>query len=108
MASAFDPYSEWLHIPKEGFHPDRYRLLGLNLFEGDPGAIERAASERISRIENMRSGQHAAAATKLINELQNAKACLLDSTKKQTYDAMLRQQLATRGPATTPSAAPPS
>jgi hypothetical protein len=96
MASAFDPYSEWLGIARQGLHPDRYCLLGLRAFEDNPDAISRAATAQIGRVQLHLQGTQAAAARRLLEELETARSCLLDPTRKQTYDAMLRQQLATR------------
>ncbi|MGE0606193.1 MAG: hypothetical protein AB7O62_03630 [Pirellulales bacterium] len=97
MATSFDPYAEWLNIPKQKVHPDRYRLLNLPAFEGDPAVIEQAAAAQVRHVSQHQQGPQADAANRLIEELQNAKVCLLDASKKALYDAALRQQLAARG-----------
>ena len=43
MSERFDPYYTWLGIPPPQQPPHHYRLLGVELFEGSPDVIERAA-----------------------------------------------------------------
>jgi hypothetical protein len=94
--SSFDPYQEWLGISPDGFHPDRYRLLGLPQFECDASAIARAADARLAHVRKFVGGEHATAAKKLVEELESARMSLLDATKKAIYDNLLKQQLASR------------
>jgi hypothetical protein len=96
MASTFDPYSQWLGIVSDGFHPDRYRLLGLPAFESDQAKIAAAADAQLKHVRQFTSGPDAAAARKLVEELETARMCLLDGMKKTIYDNLLKQQLATR------------
>ena len=47
MAKVFDPYHVWLGIPSHEQSANRYRLLGITLFESDSDVIENAAEQRM-------------------------------------------------------------
>lgn len=106
MRNSFDPYSEWLGIDSQGLHPDRYQLLGLQRFETDLGAISAGAKRQVAAMRPHENGPQAALAKKVLEELETARACLSDPGKKQTYDSLLRQQMAARA-AQAPVAPPP-
>jgi serine/threonine protein kinase len=104
----FNAYHRWLGIASEELPPSHYRLLGVPLFENDPGVIEHAADQRMAHLRTLQTGQHAAASQKLLNEVATARVCLLNPQKKAAYDAMLREQLAAQSAPTTPTPpAPP-
>lgn len=86
----FDPYRKWLGIPQKDQPPHHYRLLGLELFESDADLIEGAADKQMSHVRQYQSGQHAAEAAKLLNELATARLCLLKPSTKKAYDAKLK------------------
>jgi len=90
MAEAFDPYSEWLGIVGTERPPNHYRLLGLEPFESDVEAIGRAAVAAMAKVRRIRSGPHLADWSRILDEMAAAKACLLDPSKKEAYDAALR------------------
>ncbi len=90
----FDPYRRWLGIPPKDQPPNHYRLLGLELFENDLDLIEGAADKQMGFVRQYQSGEHATHAAKLLNELANARLCLLKPATKTAYDAKLRQELA--------------
>ena len=106
MDSSFNPYLKWLGIPLKDQPPHHYRLLGVELFEGDAEVIERAADRQMTYIRSLQTGEHAAAAQNLLNEFAAAKICLLNSQTKQQYDASLRkttQEVALRSPLAQPA-----
>jgi formylglycine-generating enzyme required for sulfatase activity len=94
MAKAFDPYHVWLGIPPEEQPPNHYRLLGINLFEGDPEVIDNAADRQMVHLRSFQLSKYADLSQTLLNEVAAAKVCLLRPEKKAAYDQQLRQQLA--------------
>lgn len=99
--SIFDPYHQWLSIPRAEQPANYYRLLGVSLFESDPDVIESAAQRQITHIRSYALGQHAELSQSILNELANARATLLDPSAKVKYDASLNAQQ--RQPAVIPS-----
>src|SRR5262245_52553779 len=69
MSLTFNPYHKWLGIPLEDQPPNHYRLLGITLFEADNDVIEAAAERQIAHVQRFKSGEHAALARDLLNEL---------------------------------------
>ena len=90
----FDPYYKWLGILPKDQPPHHYRLLGVELFEGDLDVIEGAADRQMGFVRQYQSGEHATHAAKILNELAIARLCLLKPATKTAYDAKLRQALA--------------
>ncbi|HUT89097.1 MAG TPA: hypothetical protein VMY37_06360 [Thermoguttaceae bacterium] len=92
MEEAFNPYRDWLGI--EGGRPpgNHYELLGIDLFEGDPGVIAQAADVLTARIRGIRPGPHLAEWQRLIDAVAGARTCLLDPAAKAAYDASLQAQ----------------
>ncbi len=90
----FDPYRKWLGIPVKDQPPNHYRLLGLELYESDLDVIEGAADRLMSFVRQYQSGEQAAEAAKLLNELSIARLCLMKPATKAAYDKQLGQQLA--------------
>ena len=93
MAETFDPYRRWLGIPPKELPPNHYRLLGIELFEERLEVIREAADRRTAYLEKQQTGKHAELAERLIDQVAAAKACLLNSQQKTTYDALLEYQL---------------
>jgi len=93
MAEKFDPYHQWLGIPPEEQPPNHYRLLGVEPFEEDLDVIESGADEREGHLLAFQFSAHAEASKRLIEEIDAAKACLLNPKKKAGYDKGLRQIL---------------
>jgi tetratricopeptide (TPR) repeat protein len=89
MSNAFDPYRRWLGIPPEDQPADHYRLLGLDLFEDDAKTISLAADQRIAYLETFLYADHGDLAEQLLNEVLQARTCLLDPAAKTDYDALL-------------------
>lgn len=93
MAAHFDPYHKWLGISPKDQPPNHYRLLGIELFEGDPDVIDSAADQRMAHVRTFQAGQNSADSQRLLNELSAARICLLDALKKTPYDDALRCKL---------------
>ncbi len=102
VAGAFDPYYRWLGIPPKDQPPNHYRLLSLEQFEANPGVIEAAADRQMGHLRTYQAGPHSDLSQKLLNEVASAKVCLLNPAKKAEYNAQLREQLPTTGPAIPP------
>ncbi len=108
----FDPYHKWLGIPPKDQPPNHYRLLAIDLFESDRDVIDHAADRQMTHVRSFQTGAHAQWSQRLLNEIANARVCLLDPQKKQQYDTELKR--ATRSQAepkaslpAQPPAAPP-
>ncbi len=104
MAEDFDPYYLWLAIPPSEQPANHYRLLGVPLFEENPGVIESAADRQMAHLRSVQAGKHSALSQRLLNEVAAAKVCLLRAPQKARYDQALRLKLQ---PAAPPAAAPP-
>lgn len=90
MADEFDPYKAWLNFENKTASTTYYALLGLQEFESDKDRITSAADKLVRQVRSHRPGAHVAEWSKLIDELQEVKACLLDDRKKAAYDEDLR------------------
>jgi hypothetical protein len=88
----FDPYHKWFGIAKEEQPPTFYRLLGVNNNEQDHEVIEEAAIKQTSHLRTYQLGPHAAECTRLLNEIAQARATLLDPAKRRAYDARLAEE----------------
>jgi hypothetical protein len=91
MTHPFDPYHQWLGIRDPQRPPNLYRLLGIDLFEGDPDVIETAADRQMAHLRTFQNGPHATLSQQLLNEVSAAKVRLLDEAKKARYDQQLRR-----------------
>ena len=94
----FDPYRKWLGITAKDQPPNHYRLLGLELFESDLDVVEGAADKQMGHVRQYQSGEHAADAARILNELAIARLCLLKPATKVAYDEKLRKQTAAAEP----------
>ena len=103
MSNEFNPYHKWLGIPLKDQPADHYRLLGVVRFESDPDVITGASDQRVHFLRTLQNGDRGKMVDKLLNEIANAKVCLLNKEKKAAYDQKLRAQ---RG-CDVPSAAAP-
>ncbi|HJT36368.1 MAG TPA: hypothetical protein VJ783_30375, partial [Pirellulales bacterium] len=92
MPEAFDPYRKWLGIPPKDQPPNHYRLLAIEVFEDDPDVIEAAADARMAHVRTYQTGQNSAVSQRILNELSQAKLCLLDPAQKSAYDVQLRSR----------------
>jgi hypothetical protein len=87
--STFNPYREWLGLDSHLDHPNHYELLGLRLDEADPQLIAFSADKAVAQVRSQRPGIHAAEWSRLLDEIQTAKLCLLDAQKRLQYDQQL-------------------
>ncbi len=90
MADDFDPYYTWLGIPPKDQPPNHYRLLGVELCEGNLDVIENAADRQMAHVRLFQNGPQGDRSQKLLNEITSAKLCLLNAGKKADYDQQLR------------------
>ena len=67
-----------------------YDVLGLAPFECDVTVIEAKARERMREIRKYQVGPYAAEATRSLDLLAAARACLLNPQLKRDYDEQLR------------------
>ncbi|QDU25914.1 hypothetical protein ETAA8_09860 [Anatilimnocola aggregata] len=91
MADPFNPYAEWLELPRDLAEPNHYQLLGLEAFESDPARIAKAAETAMNKVRSFRPGANARAWSKLLDELLLAKGKLLDGDRKREYDEELKE-----------------
>src|SRR6476646_11355576 len=90
MSEEFDPYKAWLDIENKTASTTYYKLLGLPEFESDKDRITAAADKAIRKIRSHKPGEHLSEWQKIIDELQEIKALLLDDHKKDAYAADIR------------------
>ncbi|MCH7725679.1 MAG: PD40 domain-containing protein [Planctomycetes bacterium] len=93
MTAEFDPYYTWLGIPPLEQPPDHYRLLGLQQFEDNDDAISNACDARMAFIRTFQTGKHTAESQELLNEVSEARICLLKPEKKRAYDEQLQKKV---------------
>ena len=86
----FDPYHKWLGIPPDQQPVSHYRLLGIEEFEFDADVIEIAAERQTLLLRTFQTGPNAELAERLLNEVSEARVCLLDGKSKARYDTQLK------------------
>lgn len=96
--SGFDAYHKWLGIPAAEQPPNHYRLLGISLFEKDRDVLIAALDQRQRFLMQKANGPHGAFAEPLLENLQQARLCLLNRLTKAQYDSGLRQLLEGQAP----------
>ena len=89
MLETFNYYHKWLGISPKHQPPNYYRLLGIEVLEGDSEVISYAADQRMAHIKSLAIGPHAGLAQKVLNEISSAKICLLNPVEKAKYDRSL-------------------
>ncbi len=92
MTEPFDPYRIWLGIPADQQPPNHYQLLGVVEFEADPDVLENAADRQMAHIRTFQSGTHSEDSQRILNEITQAKLCLLKPDSRAAYEAKLRSQ----------------
>jgi hypothetical protein len=95
----FDPYEEWLGIPKARRPITFYQLLDIDPDERDAQVIAEAAESRSVIVSANRDGPHAQACERILNEIEKALATLLNATTRKEYDARLRKLAGRKEPA---------
>ncbi len=86
----FDPYLNWLEIPREQRPPNHYQLLGVSDTEANPDVIRASYRRRYAHVRNYELSEQGDEATRILGELSQAVSCLTDETTKQEYDRQLR------------------
>jgi hypothetical protein len=89
----FDPYHIWLGIPETERPISKYRLLGITDFENNRGVISAAAERQTIYLRTLQAGEHEVLVAQLLNEVSQARVCLLDGKSKSRYDTQLRSDL---------------
>jgi hypothetical protein len=89
MAQALDVYREWLGITEKARPLNFYQLLRLKLFEDDPAKIRAHYQKMNAHVRKYTTGEHAEAASQLLDELAKAMLCLTDAQRKREYDISL-------------------
>lgn len=107
MSDQFDPYHKWLGIAPKDQPPHYYRLLGIDPFEDDREVIDSAANRVMTYLKELATGDDAAHSQRIMNEVMQARLCLLNARKKAAYDNELREKLSTNQPPP-PRLTPPS
>ncbi len=82
----FDPYHKWLGIPKDARPPTHYQLLGIAPDEADAEVIKEAALRQTSHVRVFQTGPHAELCTRVLNEIAQARAVLLNPKLRHEYD----------------------
>lgn len=90
--SDFNAFHQWLGIPPEEQPPHFYRLLGVSLFEKDRAVIVAALDQRQLFLQKKLAGPQGDLAKPLLEQLQQARLCLLNRLTKAQYDKLLRER----------------
>jgi hypothetical protein len=85
----FNPYRDWLDIPSEQQPPTHYQLLGVAPNEADLEAIKEAALLQTTRVRMYQTGPQAEVCTRVLNEIAQARAILVNPKTRHEYDARL-------------------
>ena len=85
----FDPYHEWLAIPKDQRPPTHFQILGVSPSEQNPKVIEMAAVRQSAFIRTLQAGSNGEHASKILTEIADARATLADPVRRKQYEAEL-------------------
>jgi hypothetical protein len=83
----FDPYSQWMSIPKGPRPPNHYKLLGIGADERNAAVIKEAALRLTEQVRVYQAGPQGELCTRLLNEIAQARAVLLNPKLREEYDA---------------------
>ena len=86
---SFDPYHVWLGIPPSSRPVTYYLLLGIAPGEQNVKVIESAALRQSGFIRSFQRGEHGESASRLLLEIAEARAVLLDPRRRRDYDNSL-------------------
>ncbi|MCG8584501.1 MAG: hypothetical protein MI757_07310 [Pirellulales bacterium] len=91
MADVFDPYREWLGLnyASREYPLNHYQILDLDRRDVDVETVQHAADEMLARVRSQRPGDRAADWSRLLDEIETARDCLIDTANKAAYDAQL-------------------
>ncbi|QDV66464.1 FHA domain protein [Rosistilla carotiformis] len=87
--SDFDVYHQWLGIPPEQQPPTLYQLLGVARFEQDLEVIRSAAERQSLHVRRRARGEFTDIGQDLLNEIAEAKLCLINPARREAYDLTL-------------------
>src|SRR5438477_391608 len=104
----FDPYHLWLGIPEGQRPPTHYQLLGIAPTEANAEVIKEAALRQTSHVRNYQTGPHAEDCTRLLNEIGQARAVLLNPEARQAYDATVASPPKPRDESANPAGSTPA
>lgn len=93
----FDPYLQWMCIPKGPRPPTHYQLLGIAPDERDAEVIKEAALRQTTQVRVYQTGPQGTLCTRLLNEIAEARAVLLNPHMRDEYDAQRMEPQATPG-----------
>jgi len=82
MADQSDPYHKWLGIAPKDQPPHHYRLLGIDPFEDDREVIDSAANRVMTYLKELAIGDDAGHSQRIMNEVMQARLCLLNAERK--------------------------
>ena len=85
----YDVYHQWLGIPPEDQPPTLYDLLGVACFERDLDVIRRAAGHQSMQVRRLAEGEFAELGCRLLNEIAEARLCLINPARREAYDLAL-------------------
>ena len=90
MSKRFNPYHQWLGIPKAVKYPTYYQLVGISPTEKDEDVIRAILLRQRNYIKGFLSGPHGGHARRLLNQLDQAEATFLNATLGREYDKKLK------------------
>jgi len=82
----FDPYHKWMGIAKGQRPPTHYQLLGIAPTESNPEVIKEAALRQTAQVRVFQTGPHGELCTRVLNEIAQARAVLLNPKLRREYD----------------------
>lgn len=88
---------ELLGIPYEEQPADCYRLLGLARYESNPDVIRNAAARQVLFVRQLATGRYAEVSQQLIDQLSEARARLLSTSRRRLYDEQLQNDSVAQG-----------
>lgn len=86
---AFDPYHQWLGIPKDKRPPTHYQILGIAPDERSHYVIRGAAERQRQYVLSFEHGIYRAKADEVLGAIADAEIVLLDEIRRREYDAKL-------------------
>jgi hypothetical protein len=86
---AFDPYHQWLGIPKDKRPPTHYQILGIAPDERSHYVIRGAAERQRQYVLSFEHGIYRAKADEVLGAIADAEVVLLDEIRRREYDAKL-------------------
>jgi len=85
----FDPYHQWLGIPKDKRPPTHYQILGIAPDERSHYVIRGAAERQRQYVLSFEHGIHRAKADEVLGAIADAEIVLLDEIRRRDYDSRL-------------------